>query len=176
MSGIAAAVLEPRDLALFSAGRLPLTGHDFGGVGPIDVIGPSARPSGAARANHAPTLAGIDVLEAEGLGRLRGKRIAVLTHQAGRARSGARTIDVLARAKGVKLVALFSPEHGLVGQLDAKVPDSRDESTGLPVFSLYGDTRRPTDEMLQGIDLLVVDLQDIGSRFYTYPATLAYSM
>ena len=74
----------------------------------------------------------------------------------------------------MKLVALFSPEHGIRGMLDDKVPSRRDEKTGLPIHSLYGETRRPTDAMLDGLDTLVVDLQDIGARFYTYPTTMAY--
>jgi uncharacterized protein YbbC (DUF1343 family) len=76
----------------------------------------------------------------------------------------------------VKLVALFSPEHGIRGQLDEPVPSSRDGKTALPIYSLYGNTRRPTAAMLEGIDTLVVDVQDIGARFYTYPATVAYLM
>lgn len=71
-------------------------------------------------------------------------------------------------------MALFSPEHGIRGILDDNVPSSRDEKTGLPIHSLYGDTRRPTDAMLSGIDAIVVDLQDIGARFYTYMSTVGY--
>ncbi|MBI3493342.1 MAG: DUF1343 domain-containing protein [Acidobacteria bacterium] len=127
-----------------------------------------------ASARHAPTLAGIDVLAAENFARLRGKRVGLLTNQTGRSRQGTSTIDLLAHAPGVTLVALFSPEHGIRGQLDEKVPSTHDEQTGLPIHSLYGDTRRPTDAMLAGLDTLVVDLQDIGARFYTYPATVAY--
>ena len=123
-----------------------------------------------------PVLTGIDVLAAEGFARLRGKHVGLLTNQTGRSRAGMATIDLLARAKGVSLVALFSPEHGIRGQLDELVPSSRDDKTGLPIYSLYGETRRPTDAMLAGIDTLVVDLQDIGARFYTYPATVAYVM
>ena len=128
----------------------------------------------ALRTRHEPTLAGIDVLAAEGFARLRGKRVGLLTNQTGRSRGGESTIDVLAHAPGVSLVALFSPEHGIRGLLDETVASSRDERTGLPIHSLYGDTRRPTDAMLDGLDTLVVDLQDIGARFYTYPATVAY--
>src|SRR4029077_11576429 len=117
-------------------------------------------------------LAGIDVLAAEGFARLRGKRVGLLTNQTGRSRRGESTIDLLARAPGVTLVALFSPEHGIRGQLDDRVPSSRDEKKGLPIHSLYGETRRPTTAMLTGIDTLVVDVQDIGARFYTYPATV----
>jgi uncharacterized protein YbbC (DUF1343 family)/CubicO group peptidase (beta-lactamase class C family) len=125
---------------------------------------------------HEPTLAGIDVLAAENFARLRGKHVGLLTNQTGRSRAGTSTIDLLAHAPGVTLVALFSPEHGIRGQLDEKVASTRDEATGLPIHSLYGDTRRPTEMMLAGIDTLVVDLQDIGARFYTYPATIAYVM
>ena len=121
-----------------------------------------------------PTLTGIDVLESEGFALLHGKRIGLLTNQTGRSRNGASTIDLIAGAPGVKLVALFSPEHGIRGQLDEQVASSRDEKTGLPIHSLYGDTRRPTDGMLTGIDMLVVDLQDIGARFYTYITTVGY--
>ena len=124
----------------------------------------------------APTLAGIDVLESEGFARLRGKRVGLVTNQTGRSRAGASTIDLLARAKDVKLVALFSPEHGIRGQADEKVASSRDEATGLPIHSLYGETRRPSDAMLNGLDTLVVDLQDVGVRFYTYATTMAYVM
>src|SRR4029077_16446573 len=86
------------------------------------------------------------------------------------------TIEILARAPGVTLVALFSPEHGLAGHSDEKVSSARDASTGLPIFSLYGENRRPTDEMLKGIDALVFDIQDAGVRFYTYTATMGYCM
>jgi uncharacterized protein YbbC (DUF1343 family)/CubicO group peptidase (beta-lactamase class C family) len=126
------------------------------------------------KALHSPTLNGIDVLEAEGFARLRGKRIGLVTNHTGRTRRGDSTIDLFAAAKDLELVALFSPEHGIRGLLDEKVAASRDEKTGLPIHSLYGDTRRPTDAMLDGIDTLVVDLQDAGARFYTYPATMAY--
>jgi uncharacterized protein YbbC (DUF1343 family)/CubicO group peptidase (beta-lactamase class C family) len=123
-----------------------------------------------------PVLTGIDVLEAEGFARLRGKRVGLVTNHTGRSRSGASTIDLLAAARDVKLVALFSPEHGIRGQLDENVSSSRDEKSGLPIHSLYGETRRPTAAMLDGIDTLVVDLQDVGARFYTYDTTVAYVM
>ncbi len=133
-------------------------------------------PERAARASAAPTQAGIDVLSAEAFARLRGTRVALLTNQTGRTAIGTSTIDVLAAAPDVRLLALFSPEHGIGGELDEKVNSSRDGKTGLPVYSLYGDTRRPTDAMLADIDAIVVDLQDIGARFYTFPATIAYVM
>jgi uncharacterized protein YbbC (DUF1343 family) len=130
----------------------------------------------AGAGSRAPVLTGIDVLEADGFHELQGKRVALLTNQTGNDRAGKSTIDVLAHAPGVTLVSLFSPEHGIRGVLDEKVPSGRDEATGLTIHSLYGDTRRPTEAMLAGVDAVVVDLQDIGARFYTYPATVAYVM
>lgn len=123
-----------------------------------------------------PVQTGIDVLRAEKFSRLAGRKVGLLTNHTGRARDGATTIDLLHEAADVSLVALFSPEHGIRGILDAKVPSSRDEKTGLTIHSLYGETRRPTAEMLQGIDTMVIDLQDIGARFYTYMSSVAYVM
>lgn len=121
-----------------------------------------------------PVLSGIDVLARDGFAKLKGKRVGLITNHTGRARDGSSTIDLLHDAPGVQLVALFAPEHGIRGILDEDVPSARDEKTGLIINSLYGTTRRPTDAMLAGIDTLVIDLQDIGSRFYTYPATVGY--
>jgi len=131
-------------------------------------------PAFAAGAGH--TLTGIDVLEAEHFAPLAGKHVGLITNQTGIDRNGRSTIDLLAHAPGVKLVALFSPEHGIRGAVDERVPSSKDEATGLPVYSLYGETLRPTDEMLAGIDTLVFDLQDAGVRFYTYITTMGYAM
>lgn len=125
---------------------------------------------------YTPVQTGIDVLRAGGFAALKGLRVGLLTNHTGRARDGAATIDVLADAPGVTLAALFSPEHGIRGLLDATVPSSRDERTGLPIHSLYGDTRRPTSAMLDGLDAIVIDLQDVGARFYTYMTTMAYVM
>ena len=121
-----------------------------------------------------PVLAGIDVLRAEGFKALAGKRVALLTNHTGRDRDGTATIDLLANASNVKLVSLFSPEHGIRGLLDASVPSTTDEKTRLPIHSLYGATRRPTAEMLTGVEAIVIDLQDIGTRFYTYMTSMAY--
>jgi uncharacterized protein YbbC (DUF1343 family) len=107
---------------------------------------------------------------------LRGKRIGLITNHTGVDFQGKTTIELLAHASGVQLVALFSPEHGIAGHADEKIATSKDPSTGLPIFSLYGDHLRPTDEMLQGIDALVFDVQDAGVRFYTYTATMGYCM
>jgi uncharacterized protein YbbC (DUF1343 family) len=132
---------------------------------------PAALPQSADQ-----TKTGIDVLEEQNFAPLRGKRVGLITNQTGVDSQGRRTIDVLAHADGVKLVALFSPEHGIAGQLDAKVGDATDAATGLQIFSLYGDTRRPTDQMLQGFDALVFDIQGAGVRFYTFITTMGYCM
>ena len=139
--------------------------------------GQALSPSGSiAEPRREPALTGLDVLRAEAFARLRGKRVGLVTNHTGRARDGQTAIDLLHTAKDVTLVALFSPEHGIRGILDENVPSSVDEKTGLSIHSLYGQTRRPTSEMLQGIDTLVVDLQDIGARFYTYMSTMGYVM
>jgi uncharacterized protein YbbC (DUF1343 family) len=119
---------------------------------------------------------GLDVLEAQKFAPLRGKHVGLITNHTGLDSQGRSTVDVLSHAAGVQLVALFSPEHGLAGRNDELIKSSKDPSTGLPVYSLYGETRRPTDEMLKGIDALVFDVQDAGVRFYTYTATMAYCM
>jgi uncharacterized protein YbbC (DUF1343 family)/CubicO group peptidase (beta-lactamase class C family) len=119
---------------------------------------------------------GVDALEAENFAPLQGKRVGLITNSSGVDAAGRRTIDLLAHAPGVKLVALFSPEHGLAGRVDARVASTTDEATGLPVYSLYGDVERPTDKMLEGLDALVFDIQDAGVRFYTYTTTLGYCL
>jgi uncharacterized protein YbbC (DUF1343 family) len=85
-------------------------------------------------------------------------------------------VSILRQAPGVKLRALFSPEHGLGGDLDEKIASGKDQATGLPLYSLYGDVKRPTPQMLKGLDALVYDIQDVGVRFYTYITTMAYCM
>jgi uncharacterized protein YbbC (DUF1343 family)/CubicO group peptidase (beta-lactamase class C family) len=162
ISTIVASAVTGADVPL----EVRMTGTDFGASGPAR-RSPSSRPA---------VLTGIDVLRGEGFARLQGRRVGLVTNHTGLAQDGTSTIDLLAGAKGVTLVALFSPEHGIRGILDAKVPSSRDEKTSLPIHSLYGETQRPTAEMLQDIDTMVVDLQDIGTRFYTYATTLAYVM
>lgn len=100
----------------------------------------------------------------------------MVTNHSGRDSSGTSTIDLLHNAPEVKLIALFSPEHGIRGAVDAKVADSKDDKTGLPVYSLYGERRKPTPAQLEGIDTLVYDIQDAGCRFYTYISTLGLVM
>ena len=126
----------------------------------------------------AQVLPGIDVLRARGFDALRGKRVGLITNQTSRTASGEPTRAVLARAPGVQLVALFAPEHGIDGTIGAgkKVGATRDRVTGLPVYSLYGATRKPTPDMLRGLDALVFDLQDIGCRSYTYLSTMGRAM
>ena len=129
---------------------------------------------GSAAVVETPVWTGLDVLREAGFERLAGARVGLVTNQTGQARDGATAMDLLHAAPGVELVALFSPEHGIRGVLDGPVSSSRDTRTGLPIHSLYGETRRPTAEMLMGLDTLVVDLQDVGARFYTYATTMAY--
>lgn len=124
----------------------------------------------------AEVLCGIDVLQKEDFKPLLGRRVALITNHTGRDRQGRRLVDLLLAAKGVNLVRVFSPEHGLYGQLDEKVGNTVDPATGLKVYSLYGPTTRPSAEMMEGIDTLVFDIQDVGARFYTYISTLGYCM
>lgn len=133
-------------------------------------------PGADQRPNTRRVLNGIDVLRQENFEALAGKRIGLITNHTGLAADGATTIDLLFNAKVCTLTALFSPEHGIRGILDSKVGSSVDEATSLPIHSLYGETRRPTAEMLRGIDALVFDVQDIGARFFTYITTMAYCM
>src|SRR5438309_9510329 len=119
---------------------------------------------------------GLDVLESQKFAPLRGKHVGLITNHTGLDSQGRSTAELLSRAPSVQLVALFSQEHGLAGRRDERVPSSKDPTTGLPVYSLYGESLRPTDEMLNGIDALVFDVQDAGVRFYTYTVTMAYCM
>jgi uncharacterized protein YbbC (DUF1343 family)/CubicO group peptidase (beta-lactamase class C family) len=144
------------------AASMTWTGRDFGPAGTL--------PAPV----REPVLSGLDVLRAEGFARLRGKRVGLVTNHTGRARDGATAIDLLHDAPGVNLVALFAPEHGIRGVLDEKVPADTDAKTGLPIHSLYGDSRRPDVDLLRTLDVIVIDLQDVGARFYTYSTTTAY--
>jgi uncharacterized protein YbbC (DUF1343 family)/CubicO group peptidase (beta-lactamase class C family) len=130
----------------------------------------SARPERPKAADQVEV--GIDVLKSENFVRLRGARVGLITNASGRDKDGARTIDVLRKAPGMSLVALFAPEHGLFADLDERIQNGNDEATRLPVYSLYGDRFSPSDEMLAGIDTLVFDIQDVGARFYTYASTM----
>ncbi len=123
-----------------------------------------------------PVKPGIDVLAASGFAALRGKNIGVITNHTAIDTAGRSTLARLLHAPGVKVRAIFSPEHGLSGRLDESIASGRDRATGLPVYSLYGRVKRPTPRMLRGLDALVYDIQDVGARFYTYITTMAYAM
>lgn len=123
-----------------------------------------------------PVRSGLDMLASEQFAPLAGKRVGLITNHSGRDAQGRSAVELLQRTAGVQLTALFSPEHGLSGKVDEKVASGIDGKTGLPVYSLYGKTMRPTPEMLQNIDALVFDIQDAGVRFYTYITTLGYTM
>ena len=132
----------------------------------------------AARALRASggVLTGADVLAREGCARLAGRKVALLTNRTGRLKSGERTIDLLARTPGVELRSILAPEHGLGARAEGSIANEVDRATGLVIHSLYGATRKPTPEMLAGCDTLVIDLQHVGTRIYTYESTLAYAM
>lgn len=165
----AAALVDGEGVPAVLAGAWPsANGTDFGATNDPQRPMPPA--------SFEPVRPGIDVLAARGFAPLAGKRVGLVTNHTGLARDGTSTIDRLHAAPSVTLAALFSPEHGIRGILDADVPSSRDERTGLPIHSLYGETRRPTEAMLAGLDAIAIDLQDIGARFYTYATTMAYVM
>jgi uncharacterized protein YbbC (DUF1343 family) len=121
---------------------------------------------------------GIDVLRERGFDILQGKRVGLITNPTGVTTDFQSTIDVLFDSPGIKLVALYSPEHGIRGDMDAgkEINGFKDPRTGLPVYSLFGKTRQPTKEMLQDIDVLVYDIQDIGVRSYTFISTMGLAM
>ena len=121
---------------------------------------------------------GVEVLRERGFSGLEGRRVGLVTNPSGVDRYLKSTIDILFEAPEVNLVALYGPEHGVRGDVYAgdKIADSRDEATGLPVYSLYGSTRKPTPEMLEGIDVIVYDIQDVGARSYTFISTLGLVM
>lgn len=117
---------------------------------------------------------GIDVLLSDSIHVVSGKRVGLITNHTGRDAAGVSTIDRLAQAPGVRLTALYGPEHGLRGVARAgeHVATTTDSATGVPIYSLYGETRTPTAEMLKDVDVLVFDIQDVGARVYTYPWTM----
>ena len=121
-------------------------------------------------------LSGIEILKRENFARLKGAKVGLVTNHTGRDNSGTSTIDLLHQAPEVKLIALFSPGHGIRAPIDAKVADSKDQKTGLPVYILHGERRTPTPAQLEGIDTLVYDIQDSGCRFNTHIKTLGLIM
>jgi len=121
-------------------------------------------------------LTGLDVLVDQRFSMLAGHSVGLITNQTGIDSRGRRAIDLIANAPGVKLQAIFSPEHGITGQANTDVPNGFDAATGRPIWSLYGATRRPSPAMLKDVTLVVFDVQDVGARYYTYLTTLIYVM
>jgi len=125
---------------------------------------------------HSPNLVrtGLDVLLEKGFAPLRGRTVGIVTNHTARTREGRHIVDVLHAASGVHVAALFGPEHGIRGDVPdgTEVSSQRDPETGIPIWSLYGETRKPTPDMLHGIDTLLYDIQDVGARFYTFISTL----
>jgi len=131
----------------------------------------------APKFQKAKVLNGVDVLVEDDFAPLAGLKVGLITNHTGLARDGATTIDLLHESPKVELKALFGPEHGIRGKLDqAEISDGRDDKTGVPVYSLYGESRKPQPSHLEGLDALVFDIQDIGCRFYTYISTMKLAM
>ncbi|RME92530.1 MAG: DUF1343 domain-containing protein, partial [Verrucomicrobia bacterium] len=150
-----------------------IRGFNFHHVpGALEPLPAAAKPEAAPSRETVEVRNGIDVLVEENFAPLKGLRVGLITNHTGVDRRRRPTIDLLHAATNVTLVALFSPEHGIRGEVDAHVADGVDERTGLPVYSLYDDTRQPKPEELRGLDALVFDIQDIGTRFYTYISTM----
>ncbi len=146
------------------------------GADSLPAPAPAAGSSQSAAAS--PVLPGLEVLVRDSLALVRGKRVGLITNQTAVTSRGQHAVDLLARTPGVRLVALFGPEHGVRGPYEggARVENQVDSATGIPVFSLYGRTQKPTPEMLRGIDVLMFDIQDIGARPYTFVWTMALAM
>ena len=136
---------------------------------------PQAAAGSVNAARSAPTELGVEVLLRDSVHLLRGRRVGLITNHTGRDRSGTSTIDLLYRAPEVRLTAIFAPEHGIRGVVadGVKIATSVDSATGVPIYSLYGDTRVPTADMLRNVDVLLYDIQDVGARVYTYVWTMA---
>ena len=171
---VATAVAAALEIKPDDASALNLTGYNEAAAG-----------SRRLAARNGQVLTGLDALEAESFKRLLGdatpgkpKRIGLVTNQTGLDASGARTIDVLAHVPGLELKAIFSPEHGVTGQVDTTdIANTKDVATGVTVYSVYGATdaaRRPSVDVLTSLDAVVYDIQDAGVRFYTYETTLGY--
>jgi uncharacterized protein YbbC (DUF1343 family) len=143
----------------------------------LNVVVSSLQSTASDNIPRSTVLCGIDVLERDQFRLLEGQRVGLITNHTGRTRTGKSSVAVLNDAEQVKLTTLFSPEHGFEGRLDVPtIADSADPATGLTVHSLYGKTRRPTAEMLENVDTIVFDIQDIGTRFYTYISTMGEAM
>ena len=165
LANIVAAALGPTSVEQILTSRRPLSGyHEL------------MRSSCVHGLRNAKIQTGIDVLVAKKFAPLADLRVGLITNHSGLDTAGRRTIDLLAKARKVKLAAIFAPEHGLWGTAEEKVSSTIEPATGLPVYSLYGEVNRPTEKVLEGIDALVFDIQDAGVRFYTYITTMGYAM
>jgi uncharacterized protein YbbC (DUF1343 family)/CubicO group peptidase (beta-lactamase class C family) len=176
VAAAAISILDDADRMTHTAGREGLTVCEEVGTG----SGQACKITGKSTAGPVPvpifsqTLTGLDVLVREKFKRLKGARVGLVTNHTGLDQRNRSTIDLLRAAPDLSLVALFSPEHGIRGSLDEKIPDGHDPQTGLAIYSLYGSRRRPAADQLRGVDTLVYDIQDAGCRFYTYISTLGY--
>ena len=143
----------------------------------IAVAAPAAIAAAQTSGASAGVVPGVEVLLSDSIHLIRGKRVGLITNHSGRDRRGTSTIDLLFRAPGVRLTALFGPEHGLRGVAKAGevVASTTDSTTGVPIYSLFGQTQVPTPAMLENVDVLVYDIQDVGARVYTYEWTMALS-
>jgi len=166
--------------ALVAAGGCRTGAPPASAAGDADTLArPTASaPAAPAAARNDVVIPGIEVLLRDSMHLVRGKRVGLITNQSAVTRSGELGADVLARAPGVRLVALFGPEHGIRGDLEAGATfvGGRDTKTGVPVYSLYDRTQRPTAAELDSVDVLVFDIQDIGARVYTFVWTMAMAM
>lgn len=184
--GRGSAVALRAKIATAVAAALPLTGPEKEEARLKNITGYNEAQTAARKvtARNGSVMTGIDVLESHQFAQIRAasgsKKIGLLTNQTGVDSQGRRTIDVLAGAPGVSLQAIFSPEHGVTGTLDTTdISNSKDAATGIPVYSVYGGTdnaRRPPIDLLKTLDAVVIDIQDVGARFYTYETTLGYFM
>jgi uncharacterized protein YbbC (DUF1343 family) len=136
----------------------------------------AASPGADAVPERVPVTLGVEVAVRDVPEALRGRRVGLITNHTGQDGAGTPTIDLLAGHPAIDLVALFAPEHGIRGTEEGRIAFEHDERTGLPVHSLYGETRRPTAEMLAEVDVLVFDIQDVGARQYTYFSTMALAL
>lgn len=161
-----------------SVAAAAIVGDNSRAARPVDVSAAESAPAAALPvANADGVLTGVDVLVRDNFSALAGKRVGLITNHTGVSRDGRSTIDLLHEAPDVTLAAIFSPEHGIAGQLDqSNIDDTRHEPTGVVVYSLYGESRRPTPAQLAELDVLVFDIQDIGCRFYTYISTMGEAM
>ncbi|HEX6070655.1 MAG TPA: DUF1343 domain-containing protein [Longimicrobiaceae bacterium] len=167
-------------LRVFLAASLaaPLLGACGGaGAASNDQAAESAAPV-AEQPSEPRVLPGLEVVLRDSMHLLRGRRVGFITNQTAVTSTGGSGIDLLHQAPGVELVALYGPEHGLRGNVEGgvKIDTERDQATGVPIFSLYGSTQRPTAEMLEGVEVLLFDMQDIGARPYTFVWTMAMAM